>query len=89
METIGLDHIRILGLALSREWGNGLRVPLKGSVGDPIKGSRRVTVSCLVLSREWGNGSYSSPYIIPNNSLQNLFPHSLLRNRQSSGRCCC
>ena len=38
------------------------------------------TVWCLV-----GNGGmdpYSSPYIIPNNSLHNPFPHSLLRTRQ-------
>ena len=26
---------------------------------------------------------YRSPYIIPNNSLHNPFPHSLLRTRQS------
>ena len=26
---------------------------------------------------------YSSPYIIPNNSPHNPFPHSLLRTRQS------
>ena len=27
--------------------------------------------------------AYSSPYIIPNNSLHNPFPHSLLRTRQN------
>ena len=27
---------------------------------------------------------YSSPYIIPNSSLHNPFPHSLLRTRQSA-----
>ena len=27
---------------------------------------------------------YSSPYIIPNSSLHNPFPHSLLRTRQVS-----
>ena len=27
---------------------------------------------------------YSGPYIIPNNSLHNPFPHSLLSTRQSS-----
>ena len=39
-----------------------------------------MTVWCLV-----GNGGldpYSSPYIIPNNSLHNPFPHSLLRTGQ-------
>ena len=28
---------------------------------------------------------YSSPYIIPNSSLHNPFPHSLLRSRQTVG----
>ena len=42
----------------------------------------------LVLSREWGDGSlqyqvsYSSPYIIPNNSPHNPFSHSLLSTRE-------
>ena len=37
-----------------------------------------------MLSREWGNGSLlsCSPYIIPNDSPHNPFPHSLLSTRQ-------
>ena len=40
---------------------------------------------CLTVWFLVGNGGmdpYSSPYIIPNNSLHNPFPHSPLRTRQ-------
>ena len=40
----------------------------------------RSTVRCLL--GQWGNGPYSSPYTIPNNSLHNAFPHSLLSTRE-------
>ena len=40
------------------------------------------TLTVWFLVRNGGMDPYSSPYIIPNNSLQNPFPHSLLRTTQ-------
>ena len=40
-------------------------------------------IFCLDLGRNGGMDPCGSPYIIPNNSLHNPFPHSLPRTRQS------
>ena len=82
--------LRIRFLALS-----GVALPSKRGAGEVSRSTAaasspssrikpRSSVWCLV-----GNGGmdpHTSPYIIPNNSLHNPFPHSLLRTRQPTIR---